>query len=295
MSYARHETFYIRDGWLRKGLKLIEQRGYDFFRDDEAPEILGVGKNMVNSIRFWLRATGLVVQEGSEHVQSDLAIEIDKYDPYFEDIGTWWLIHYHLVTNPREATTWYWFYNVFSRREFDEDTFIHWLQNYTVVEGTPIAESSLKKDFQCFVNTYLYEKRMEKGGSPEDNLNCPLRELKLLKRTGPKSFRVNFINRDGLHPLIVYYVISHQNEREGNSGKTTVSKLLEADCNIGRVFGLTYEDVVFYLEKLQREELLTVSLTAGLDSVHLRGPNVISVLRDYYESRKGNDGLWKIG
>ena len=24
MPYARHETFYIRDGWLRKGLRLVE-------------------------------------------------------------------------------------------------------------------------------------------------------------------------------------------------------------------------------------------------------------------------------
>jgi hypothetical protein len=52
MAYARHETFYIRDGWLRKGLKLVEKKGFDFFNSNDAPEELGIGKNMVQSLKF---------------------------------------------------------------------------------------------------------------------------------------------------------------------------------------------------------------------------------------------------
>lgn len=293
MSYARHETFYIRDGWLRKGLKLMEEEGYGFFTDQDAPEILGVGKNMVNSIKFWLRATGLIDASGVNYVKSGLAEAIDEGDQYFEDGGTWWLIHYHLVTNPTEATTWYWFFNVFGRREFDEETFMHWLRNYTLVQGTPIAESSLKKDFQCFINTYLYEKKMGKNNSPEENLNCPLRGLRVLRKTGPKSFRVNSVDRDSLDPLIVYYAMCRQSEREENLGRTTVSRLLDGDCNIGKAFALTYEDVVFYLEALQREGLLTVSLTAGLDSVQISGPDAAGALNLYYNSRPKDESLWR--
>ncbi len=268
--------------------------GYAFFSDSDAPEILGVGKNMVNSIRFWLRATGLIEQVNGQYVLSGLAESIQKNDPYFEDVGTWWTIHYHLVSDPSEATTWYWFFNRFRRREFDEETFLHWLTNYTLVEGTPIAESSLKKDFRCFVNTYLFEKRMDKHSSPEDNLNCPLRELRLLRRLGPKSYRLNFINRDSLDPRIVYYAIARQCMREQNLGRTTINRLLDADSNIGRVFALTYEDVIFYLESLQKMGWLTVVLTAGLDSVELHELDPNRALQGYYDSREKDEGLWKI-
>jgi len=290
MPYARHETFYIRDGWLRKGLKLVEKKGYVFFNDDEAPEDLGVGKNMVKSIRFWLKATGLLERtEGRDYEISALASQILNHDEYFEDEGTWWLIHYHLVTDPDEASTWYWFFNIFNRREFDEDTFIYWLTNFTVVEGTPVAASSLKKDFQCFINTYLYEKRLDKNSSPEDNLNCPLRELRILRRTGPKAYRVNFVDRHSLHPLIVYYAMAHRSEQESSQGRTTISKLLGDKCNIGRAFSLTYEDIIFYLDELQKLGLVTVSLTAGLDAVELNDLEPLKVLEDYYHLRVGVD------
>ncbi|MGI6640457.1 MAG: DUF4007 family protein [Limnochordia bacterium] len=296
MPYARHETFYIRDGWLRKGLLLVREKGYAFFRDEDAPEVLGVGKNMVNSIRFWLRATGLLEQrESRDYALTPLAETILEHDPYFEDAGTWWLIHYHLVTDPDEATTWYWFFNVFNRREFDEDTFLYWLTNYAIVEGTPVAESSLKKDFQCFVSSYLYEKRLAKNCSPEDNLHCPLRELKILRQTGPRSYKVNFLDRHSLHPLIVYYCMVYRSEKAKDSGKTTISKLLNDKCSVGRAFALTYEDIIYYLKELEREAKVTVSLTAGLESVELTGVGSRATLREYYTSRLGEDGSWTVG
>lgn len=296
MPFARHETFYIRDGWLRKGLRLVDEKGYAYFRDEEAPEVLGVGKNMVNAIRFWLRAAGLLVQnEDRDYTMSGLADLILKYDPYFEDEGTWWLIHYHLVTDPDEATTWYWFFNVFNRREFDEDTFLYWLTNYTIVEGTPVAESSLKKDFQCFVNTYLYENRMTQNSSPEDNLHCPLRELKMLRQIGPKSYRVCSIDRHSLDPAIVYYCMAHRSEMDNDSGRTTISRLMNDRCNIGKAFALTYEDAIYYLDNLQRRGKVTVSLTAGLDSVELESCDSLTALEKYYKSRFEEDSWWTVG
>ena len=52
--FSGHESFACKSHWLK--------RGYDFvnagnnFNDDEAVVHLGVGKNMVASIRFWLKA-----------------------------------------------------------------------------------------------------------------------------------------------------------------------------------------------------------------------------------------------
>jgi hypothetical protein len=152
----------------------------------------------------------MVESEGErKNEPSDFAKIISKYDPYFEDEATLWLIHYYLVTNKNQATTWFWFFNVFNHKEFDEETFLFWLNNFTKTEGTTVAASSLRKDYQCLINSYLLEKSNGKNNSPEENINCPLRGLMLIKKTGPKTYRLNQINRASLHPLIVFYAISN--------------------------------------------------------------------------------------
>jgi hypothetical protein len=51
--FARHETFHPRFGWLKKGFDLVK-KDPNIFQKDDAPVQLGVGKNMVRSIRFLL-------------------------------------------------------------------------------------------------------------------------------------------------------------------------------------------------------------------------------------------------
>ena len=52
---GRHETFTPRYGWLKKGYDAAS-REPDIFRAADAIEQLGVGKNMVRSIKFWCQA-----------------------------------------------------------------------------------------------------------------------------------------------------------------------------------------------------------------------------------------------
>ncbi len=292
MSFARHETFYIRDGWLRKGIKLVNERGLNFLKHKDAPEVLGMGKNMVQSLRFWLHATKLVEQNktnNNEFIISQYGRIVYDLDTYFEDNGTLWLIHYHLVTNKEHATTWYWFFNIFNHREFDDATFLYWLNNYAIIEGSRAAESSFKKDYQCFINTYLHEKRLRKNNSPEDNINCPLRNLKLLRKTGAKTYKCNNVNRKSLHPLIVFYVIKKWQEDMDRPLQITITDIVEASCNVGKVFNLSYAEVNYYLEECQELGLLTVSRTAGLDSVTLKEITPPQVLTRYYHEATGGE------
>ena len=298
MSFARHETFYIRDGWLRKGMKLVEKKGFGFFRQDEAPETLGMGKNMVQSLRFWLQATRLVEPKKEnkiEHELSEYGQIVFDMDTYFEDIGTLWLIHYNLATNKELSTTWYWFFNIFNHKEFDEPTFLYWLKNFAIVEGAKVAESSFKKDFQCFINSYLFESKLKYHNSPEDNINCPLRNLKLLKNTGLKTYKMNNVNRNSLHPLIVFYIIKKWQEEFQRPLEITISDLTESHWkdgikyNVSKALSLSYEDVIYYLEECQELDMLTLSRTAGLDSVMLKDIYSGDVLRKYYQLVKGGE------
>ena len=57
-----NESFNFREGWLRKGMRCVENCDVLFAQED-VMEQLGVGSKMVKSIRFWLQATALCVEK----------------------------------------------------------------------------------------------------------------------------------------------------------------------------------------------------------------------------------------
>lgn len=59
-SFGRHETFALRYAWLTKGFQAFEKNN-SIFSSDEATIELGVGKNMVNAIKYWLRASSMLL------------------------------------------------------------------------------------------------------------------------------------------------------------------------------------------------------------------------------------------
>lgn len=56
--FSGHESFPCKSMWLKKGYDYLVD--HNKFTDPDAVVKLGVGKNMVQSIRFWLRAFGLL-------------------------------------------------------------------------------------------------------------------------------------------------------------------------------------------------------------------------------------------
>ena len=61
MAYriSGHETFPFRYTWLPKAVRNLTSNPKLFSDEDEAMVVLGVGKNMVRSIRFWAQAAGV--------------------------------------------------------------------------------------------------------------------------------------------------------------------------------------------------------------------------------------------
>jgi len=93
-KFAGHETFSLRYGWLKKGVDATRER-QDIFLQDDALVTLGVGKNMVRSIRHWGLVTGIL--EESEDVPNnrgrfirpsplgDLLFGPHGLDPYLDE------------------------------------------------------------------------------------------------------------------------------------------------------------------------------------------------------------------
>ena len=126
-SFSGHETFPFRYTWLKKGVDAVKADPA-VFSSDRSTITLGVGKNMVRSIRHWCAAAGLI-QAGDDRTRfeptklGNAIFADDGFDPYLEDSATLWLIHTQLAVNASRATTWYWAFGVFAQNEFRKAKF----------------------------------------------------------------------------------------------------------------------------------------------------------------------------
>ena len=60
-KFRAHDTFFIRKGWLNKGMRNVKNDPQVFMGVNGNPmDILGIGTNMVKALRYWLQAVGPV-------------------------------------------------------------------------------------------------------------------------------------------------------------------------------------------------------------------------------------------
>ena len=181
-SYGGHVTFPVRYGWLPKGLSRMRQDGA-FHTSTEVGDDLGLGSKMVESLGFWLKATGLV-RDGDDarsgRVASKIADLVATYDPYCELPGTWWFLHLILVT--REGTVWSWFFNDHSERIFDRATCAEAFLQFTRAKAMrPASDAMALKDVSCLLSAYAARPGVDIV-DPDDVGACPFRELGLIVR-----------------------------------------------------------------------------------------------------------------
>ena len=285
-----HESFYIREGWLTKGIVAINKDKYILSNTISAIDELGVGSAMVKSIRYWLQALRLTDEKRGEkgkryqELSEDFGKILFENDKYFEDLGTLYLLHYKLVSNKDLATTWNLFFNSIKATE---------MTKYHMEEGVKqlilnidpqyeISERSLSDDCNCLIKTYFAEKSDLKN--PEDNMICPFSDLGLIKKEhirGKDEIIYKTVpERNKLDKLIVLYVIM---DNLGDKQSTTIKNLIEDENNIGSIFNLDKNTINYYIDILRDEGYLRVNRTAGLNTIY---PTDLAVnILDKYYSR----------
>lgn len=204
MRFGGHETFHLRDGWLRKGLSIAHLPGEDGLLSPAAADILGVGSNMIKSIRHWLNATlltyGVVEKEGGRTtIKSELANVIMDFDPYFQSEATWWALHINLVQNLDFALAWNWFFNDFKSNRFEKAYCVESLKRnleYNPNLRCP-AQKTLEKDISVILSSYAQSiPRLDL--TPEDTKDCPFLRLGLLTFSRESGF---FIPKFGIKTI----------------------------------------------------------------------------------------------
>lgn len=275
MKFRAHDTFFIRKGWLSKGMKYVHSKPDVFVSKDENPmDVLGIGANMVKALRYWLQAVGLTEEPNSgKRVQTftPLGQSVFTNDRYIEELGTLYLLHYRLSSNKTDATAWYYFFNEFTMSEFSRDDFVDFLQRRIRMEDSDatVAIRSLNDDFSCIINTYLPRyKTSPNRVAPESNIDCPLGELGLIDILSKekKTYRKAIPVASTISPWVALAIIVDQ---AGEPKEISLNELLTAPCNIGKTLNLDAISMLDVLYQIERIGKIKINRTAGLDVIHI--------------------------
>ena len=288
-GFSGHQTFPFRYGWLKKAVDAVV-RDPEVFRQDNALVRLGVGKNMVESIRHWGLATQVLQDSDRGRVLTPTGwgrqLFVEGDDPYLEDPASLWLIHWLLVTNPAKAGTWFLAFNRFPYPEFRKDMLVNFVVGFAQRHGIRANPRTIERDVDCFVRTYTPSRTGDRQ-VPEDSFNCPLVELGALQAL-PDGATYQFVigPKPTLTVEIVGIVLLHFFDLIGNSRHTlSLQECLYQPYSPGQVFKLDESSLMGYLDQL--EELTTgaiaVDETAGLKQLYRRTPvDPRTLLRRYY-------------
>ncbi len=290
MKFRAHETFFIRKGWLSKGIKNIEKSPMLFSdRSINPMDILGIGANMVKSLRYWLQAVGLTEEirtKKRKQVFTQIGEIILREDPYIEELGTLWLLQYELCKSEELATSWFYFFNEFPLNEFTKEDFVLGISNFVKLKGEEVPSRSIEDDFNCIVNTYIprYKLNAQKI-RPEDNMDCPFGELGLLDlQNGKKKvYRKTVPLKDSISPIILLACILAQAD---DAREISLQSILRGKGSVGKIFNL---DVITLMDILGQAELqgyIRIVRTAGLDVIRISKENMkaLDFVEEYYKS-----------
>jgi hypothetical protein len=292
-KFARHETFHPRYGWVKKAVDGATQPGTQF-HDENAVVLLGVGKNMVKSIKFWgLAYKVLGVAHGSKG--SDLRPSAignaifgpDGWDPFSELHGTHWLLHWLLLAPRTEVPAWWITFNDFPGIEFTEPQISQFILDRTKM--LKVSASSIQKDVSCILRMYVEGSHAR--STFDDVLDCPSRDLGLIVATPEAGvYRFAYGDRPTLPPSILAYACLDFAAKSTDASTIGLARLFSESGGPGRIFKLTESALQAKLiEACAIHPEISIQTSTGapqlvFDDAKEAGTRVLS---DYYSAETG--------
>jgi hypothetical protein len=298
LGFSGHETFPFRYGWLKKGVDAVAQESA-FFSSERAMIDLGVGKNMVTSIKHWCVATGLLKPER----QSDSSrlvyapTEIGRaligefgFDPYLEDTASLWLLHWQIASNIEHCTTWFWLFNHLRSVEFTKEMIFSGIQEWLEQTGKKaVSENLLKRDIDVCLRTYVHSKA-GKGGITEETFDCPLTELNLIVELDDgKTYQFHRGEQENLpNEMFLFALSEYWRKYNPTANSVSLEKIINDVGSPGKVFKIDENSAVYRLEQIEdfSDGAFVYAESAGLKEIFRKKelPDFVW-LEHYYQER----------
>lgn len=267
-KFSGHETFPCRYSWLPKAVNLIKMNG-ELLSDDEVAIVeLGIGRNMVKALRFWIQAMGVATTKGKEYQITDFGEIIfgeKGVDRFLEDRRTLWLLHWNLMTQPDSSLfAWDFLFNRWNQPNILPNEVLQSFERETIKLERKLSEVTLKQHFNIFLHTYV-PTQGKKGDIVEDNLDCPLVELELIEPVGEKqiidgtnkyeniyAFRLDS-KPDITSDLFIYCLYDYLMKNKPNENEITFREIHTSPNCLGQVFKLQETDLRERLDHIKED------------------------------------------
>lgn len=282
IKLKRNESFYIREGWFEKAINCIaDNEGVNIFYKNDGISYLGIGSNMVKSLKYWLKAANII--EGKDNNLTDFGKLLHQYDRYLDSKFSWNMIHLFIASNKKECPITYTLFN-YGNSTMEKAAMKDLLmKNFLQIDKT-VNEKFVEADLNVFLNSYVQDTVID---NPEDNYSCPLSSLKLLKKKKNKySFTAPAYHTLSYEP--VYYLLYQVTD-----GKPfDIEESMKQVNSPYAIFNLDQYAYMAYLDDMRRQGLITINKTAGLNAVYFdeQYKDADELLKKVFEVHF-NDGL----
>ena len=278
-SFSGHESFACKSLWLKKGYDFIVH-GHNF----NAPEAvihLGVGKNMVSSIRYWLKVCNIYSDGKITFLGNYLFNDDNGKDPYLEDLATLWLLHFNLVFNA-QASIYRIFFCEFQRERarFTKDQFTSYIKYKLINEGQKSSynENTVKKDIDVLIHNYALPRKPQSN----EDYSALFIDLDLLRINGDgKEYYFNTEGKRKVPMQIFLYALTKLKEKEDDN----TLPYDDIRHNIGMTFCMTDAEIIEMLKLISSRysNYLAYSDEAGIRQVQfIKDVSSEELLNDYY-------------
>lgn len=284
-SFSGHESFPCKTLWLKKGYDFVKEQ-----KDFNAPEAvvdLGVGKNMVASIRYWYKAFGLSKDIDTNWLADYIFDTMSGKDPFVEDLGTLWILHFLLVYTG-EASIYNMFFSEFQieRRVFNKEQVISFIKRKMIEggKGNLYNENTVKKDVGVLLQNYC----LPRNAQSNEDFTTLLMDLDLLRQTDKTDKNEEnkvyyYFNVDGKRQVIpeifLFALLTVKNKSDNTIPYETLYEL-------GLMFCMDNLEVIDMLKLLSEtySDSLTYSDVAGIRQLQFtKQMDAKQVLDKYYE------------
>lgn len=274
-TIGRHGSFQLRYGWITKGMQAIlsknsQEKIADVFTSDDATVNLGVGKNMVAAIRYWLVATKVI----NDNKITTFGDFLNTQDPYLEDDASLWLLHFELAQNKKLATSIYWLFNHFHQNEFTTEDAGNAFLSYARENGWKGSEKTLRMDVQVILRMYAPHKSAKT--QMEDMLESPLSLLGLIKYFDGK-YHFSFNPKNVPLEIIAYNI----NNKFKNDKTISIQDLMYSNKGFAPALKIKEDELITILERMAKKyEDYHLREDAGVFQLHK------GISKDFYEDLK---------
>jgi hypothetical protein len=283
-KFSGHETFQCRHFWLKKGYDFISSD--KDFKSNEALVELGVGKNMVSSMSYWLKAFQIADFQNEPTELGRKLFDSSGFDPYLEDIGTQFILHYKIQENVSFASIYKLTFDTFRKtriaNEFTETQLQDFVLKLLAKNGETVSPKSVNNDIKVLLRMYLNNsKRGSK--SIEDDYSSLLISMNLIQAIegvlveGEYLYKLNYSEQSNLDRLVFLFLILDKfNEQRSISLETVQSEISDLLlCN--------REGTEKKIEELAAQGFLVYKHDAGRREIQLKDTlNKWTILGRYY-------------